>query len=153
MLDPPDEVAGPAKPGTAVGHRFGLALGAVRAADTVADIVLVTIHWGIELDARPRASQVAQAHRLIDAGADAIFGSHTHTVQPVQTYRGRPIFYSLGNLVWPRLSPAMRTGSIAEVTIGPSGDITARSLPVEVVSDGHPTLVASAPTSGSVVPR
>ena len=31
-----------------------------------------------------------QAHRMIDAGADVIFGSHSHRVQPMETYRGRP---------------------------------------------------------------
>ncbi len=55
VLDPIDEVAGPDKPGTAAGHDFALALQAVRDAAASADLVVVMIHWGIELDARPRA--------------------------------------------------------------------------------------------------
>lgn len=41
---------------------------------------------------------------MIDAGADVIFGHHAHRLQPMDTYRGRPIFYGLGNFVWPDFS-------------------------------------------------
>ena len=141
VLDPVDEVAGPNKPGTAAGHDFALALRAVRDAAASSDLVVVMIHWGIEFDARPREYQVEQAHRMIDAGADVIFGSHPHRLQPMETYRGRPIFYSLGNFVWPRLTPATRVTAIAEVVVTPDGAIRTRLLPVEIVSDGHPVLV------------
>ena len=141
VLDPPDQVAGPDKPGTAAGHNFGLALRAVQAAAVSSDLVLVMIHWGVELEAQPRAYQVRQAHRMIDAGADVIFGSHPHVLQPLETYRGRPIFYSLGNLVWPRISPATSATAIAEIIVAPDGAIQATLLPVEIVSDGHPELV------------
>jgi poly-gamma-glutamate capsule biosynthesis protein CapA/YwtB (metallophosphatase superfamily) len=141
VLDPVDEVAGPDKPGTAAGHDFALALQAVRDAAVSSDLVVVMIHWGVELDARPRLYQVEQAHRMIDAGADVIFGSHPHRLQPMETYRGRPIFYSLGNLVWPRLTTATRVTAIAEVVVTPDGAIRTRLLPVEIVSDGHPVLV------------
>jgi poly-gamma-glutamate capsule biosynthesis protein CapA/YwtB (metallophosphatase superfamily) len=141
VLDPVDEVAGPDKPGTAAGHDFALALQAVRDAAVSSDLVVVMIHWGVELDARPRLYQVEQAHRMIDAGADMIFGSHPHRLQPMETYRGRPIFYSLGNLVWPRLTTATRVTAIAEVVVTPDGAIRTRLLPVEIVSDGHPVLV------------
>jgi poly-gamma-glutamate capsule biosynthesis protein CapA/YwtB (metallophosphatase superfamily) len=140
VLDPADEVAGPEKPGTAAGHDFALALRAVREAAATSDLVVVMIHWGVELDARPRPYQVHQAHRMVDAGADVIFGSHSHRVQPLETYRGRPIFYSLGNFVWPRLSPTTSATAVAEVVVTPDGAITGRLLPVEIVSDGHPVL-------------
>lgn len=142
VLDPVDEVAGPDKPGTAAGHDFALALRAVRDAASVSDLVVVTIHWGVELDPKPRRYQVHQAHRMIDAGADVIFGSHPHRIQPMETYRGRPIFYSLGNFVWPRLTPMTSASAVAEVTVIPDGAVTGRLLPVEIVSDGHPVLVS-----------
>jgi poly-gamma-glutamate synthesis protein (capsule biosynthesis protein) len=140
VLDPMDEVAGPDRPGTAAGHDFGLALRAIRDAAASSDLVVVAIHWGVELDARPRTYQVRQAHRMIDAGADVILGSHSHRLQPMETYRGRPIFYSLGNLVWPRITPAMSATAIAEIVVSPDSTIQARVLPVEIVSDGHPRL-------------
>jgi poly-gamma-glutamate capsule biosynthesis protein CapA/YwtB (metallophosphatase superfamily) len=140
VLDPLDQVAGPTKPGTAAGHDFRLALRAVRDAAASSDLVFVMIHWGVELEARPRAYQVRQAHRMIDIGADVIFGSHPHVLQPMETYRGRPIFYSLGNLVWPRVDPATSATAIAEIVVTPDGTIKARLLPVEIVSSGHPVL-------------
>ncbi len=138
VLDPPDAVAGANKPGTAVGHDFGLAVRAVKAAAASSDLVVVMIHWGVEMEVRPRKYQVVEAHRLVDAGADVIFGAHSHTLQPLETYRGRPIFYSLGNFVWPRLAPDLRATAVAEVTVGPDGEMHGRLLPAEIVSDGHP---------------
>ncbi|MBI3648015.1 MAG: CapA family protein [Actinobacteria bacterium] len=140
VLDPVDEVAGPDKPGTAVGHDFGMALRAVRVAAASSDLVVVMIHWGVELDASPRPYQVRQAHRMIDAGADVIFGGHAHVLQPMETYRSRPIFYSLGNFVWPRVSRVGAASAVAEVTVEPDGTVTGRLLPVEIVSDGHPVI-------------
>ena len=142
VLDPVDQVAGPNEPGTAAGHDFALALRAVRDAASVSDLVVVTIHWGVELDPRPRRYQVHQAHRMIDAGADVIFGSHPHRIQPMETYRGRPIFYSLGNFVWPRFMPMTSASAVAEVTVTSDGAVTGRLLPVQIVSDGHPVLVS-----------
>jgi len=140
VLDPLDMVAGPDKPGTAAGHDFSLALRAVRDAARRSDLVVVMIHWGVELDTRPRAYQVDEAHRLIDAGADVIFGGHSHRLQPMATYHGRPIFYSLGNFVWPHLSEEGSTTGVAEVRVTPNGRFHARLLPAFIVSDGHPVL-------------
>ena len=126
VLDPLDQVAGPNKPGTAAGHDFRLVLRAVRDAAASSNLVFVMIHWGVELEERPRPYQVRQAHRMIDAGADVIFGAHPHVLQPMEEYRGRPIFYSLGNLVWPRISEETSATAVAEVTVAPDGTIHAQ---------------------------
>jgi hypothetical protein len=140
VLDPLDMVAGTDKPGTAAGHDFGLALRAVRDAARRSDLVVVMIHWGVELDTRPRDYQVDEAHRLIDAGADIIFGGHSHRLQPMELYHRRPVFYSLGNFVWPHLSEEGSTTGVAEVRVTPTGAFHARLLPAYIVSDGHPVL-------------
>jgi poly-gamma-glutamate capsule biosynthesis protein CapA/YwtB (metallophosphatase superfamily) len=145
VLDPIDQVAGSNKPGTAGGHDFRLALRAVRDAAASSDLVFVMIHWGVELEARPRPYQVRQAHRMIDAGADVIFGSHPHRLQPMETYRNRPIFYSLGNFVWPRLTPMTSVTAVAEVIATRDGAIRGRLLPVEIVSSGHPVIMPAGP--------
>jgi poly-gamma-glutamate synthesis protein (capsule biosynthesis protein) len=121
VLDPLYEVAGPHEPGTAAGHDFGMMVRTVKRVAARADIVVVMIHWGVELDTQPRAYQVREGHRLIDAGADVIFGAHSHRLQPLSTYRGRPIFWSLGNFVWPNFSAAGSTTAVAEVTVTPKG--------------------------------
>jgi hypothetical protein len=140
VLDPITMVAGPDTPGPAAGHDFSLALRAVRDAAAEADLVVVVIHWGVELDTQPRAYQVQEAQRMIDAGADVIFGAHSHRLQPMATYHGRPIFYGLGNFVWPRLSEEGSRTAVAEVTVTPGGRIRGRLLPASIVSDGHPVL-------------
>ena len=140
VLDPLDQVAGPNKPGTAGGHDFRLALRAVRGAAASSDLVLVMIHWGVELEEQPRPYQIRQARRMVDAGADVIFGAHPHVLQPMETYRGHPIFYSLGNLVWPRISEAAAVTAVAEVVVEPDGTIQARMVPIEIVSNGHPVV-------------
>jgi poly-gamma-glutamate synthesis protein (capsule biosynthesis protein) len=140
VLDPLDEVAIGDRPGTAVGHDFPRAIRAIREADANADLVLVVIHWGVELDTEPRAYQVEEARRMIDAGADAIFGSHAHRLQPMRVYHGRPVFYGLGNFVWPNFSVEGSTTAVAEVSVSAQGRIRGRLLPAFVVSPGHPVL-------------
>src|SRR5439155_5348530 len=104
------------------------------------DIVVVDVHWGVELDTQPEAYQVTQGHKLIDAGADVIFGGHSHRLQPLEMYRGRPIFYSLGNFVWPNLSVAGSTTAVAEVSVSSKGKFTARMIPAFIDAPGHPVL-------------
>jgi poly-gamma-glutamate capsule biosynthesis protein CapA/YwtB (metallophosphatase superfamily) len=140
VLDPLDEVAGPDKPGTAAGHDFSLMVQAVRAAAVDADVVVVMIHWGVELDTLPRDYQIAEGHRLIDAGADAIFGAHSHRLQPMSVYHGRPIFWSLGNFVWPNFSTSGSTTAVAQVTISPNGRFVGKLLPAFITAPGHPEL-------------
>ena len=140
VLDPLDAVAGPDKPGTAAGHDFHQMVRAVEAAAARADIVVVMIHWGVELDTQPREYQIDEGHRLVEAGADVIFGSHSHRLQPMSTYRGRPIFWSLGNFVWPNFSTDGSTTAVAEVTVTPAGRFRGRLLPAFITAPGHPEL-------------
>jgi poly-gamma-glutamate capsule biosynthesis protein CapA/YwtB (metallophosphatase superfamily) len=65
-----------------------------------ADLVISFMHWGIEHEPLADARQRALARVMIDAGADAVIGSHPHVTQDVETYRGKPIVYSLGNFVF-----------------------------------------------------
>jgi poly-gamma-glutamate synthesis protein (capsule biosynthesis protein) len=64
------------------------------------DLTITMIHWGVEYEGQARSNQVALAHQMIDAGADAIIGSHPHVVQNVEIYNNKPIFYSLGNFIF-----------------------------------------------------
>ncbi len=70
----------------------------IRSVRKHAHVVLVSVHWGIHMVPASIADyQIEIAHRAIDAGADAILGHHPHLLKGVEFYRGRPIFYSLGN--------------------------------------------------------
>ncbi|MFC1670862.1 CapA family protein [Spirochaetota bacterium] len=69
------------------------------------NIVLISLHWGIQSAKYPRKDQVKKAHKIIDAGADGIIGHHTHVPQGIEIYKGKPIIYSLGNLISGFYSP------------------------------------------------
>ena len=58
------------------------------------------VHWGNEYINRPSSAQKKFAHWLIDAGFDLIIGMHPHVLQGFEVYKGKHIFYSLGNFVF-----------------------------------------------------
>lgn len=128
-------LAGPDRPGMADGDDIASMVAAVKAADEIADYVFVAIHWGAEREAKPQAGDVDRAHAMIDAGADGIFGHHAHRLQPMEVYKGRPIFYGLGNFVWPTPGPT----AVAEVVIQPEGKIVGCLLPGRTIG-GRPVL-------------
>lgn len=63
------------------------------------DFVVLLLHWGGDVEGYPYPTiwQRNTARKLIDGGADVIIGHHSHTFQPYEYYKGKPIFYSLGN--------------------------------------------------------
>jgi poly-gamma-glutamate capsule biosynthesis protein CapA/YwtB (metallophosphatase superfamily) len=65
------------------------------------DIVIVLPHWGTEYKVGDPGETVrVLARRFIDAGADAVIGTHPHVVQINEEYKGKKIYYSLGNFVF-----------------------------------------------------
>jgi len=65
--------------------------------DAGAEFVIAALHFGTEGSYRVNAEQITMAHAAVDAGADFVYGSHSHTLQPVEEYKGRWIYYSMGN--------------------------------------------------------
>ena len=73
----------------------------VKQAKENADLVVVMMHWGAEYQHLSYSiRQQEYARELVDAGADAVIGGHPHVVQPMEVYKGVPIFYSLGNFIF-----------------------------------------------------
>jgi len=73
-------------------------LEAVRAAAARADLVLVSMHFGLEYVHVADRGKVKLYRALVDAGADVVVGHHPHVVQGVERRGDALIFYSLGNL-------------------------------------------------------
>ncbi|HQA98587.1 MAG TPA: CapA family protein, partial [Clostridia bacterium] len=69
----------------------------VQNAKALHDIVIVSFHWGAELDYKPNSNQIELGRATIDAGADLVLGHHSHRINPIEFYKGRYIVYSLGN--------------------------------------------------------
>lgn len=64
------------------------------------DFTIVYIHWGNEYQPLASSRQKQKARIFIDAGADLVLGSHPHIIQPMEIYKSKAIFYSLGNFVF-----------------------------------------------------
>ena len=62
-----------------------------------AELVIMAPHWGTEGTYRPTQQQVDIGHAAIDAGADIVWGSHPHVLQPIEEYYDGVILYSMGN--------------------------------------------------------
>lgn len=69
----------------------------IKEAKANADYVIALPHWGAEHSTILEAAQTDGAKEYIDAGADAVIGAHTHCLQGMDFYNGKPIIYSLGN--------------------------------------------------------
>ncbi len=102
--------------GAAVARLQDDAVGEVRALKGQVDVTIVSVHWGEQFKDHHDRNQTLIARRLIDAGADAIIGHHSHTLQAVEIYRGRPVFYSLGNFIWGRQTSPVELSAIADIS-------------------------------------
>ena len=66
--------------------------------DQGAELVIVAAHWGQEGNYQVAKEQKDMGHAAIDAGADIVWGSHPHVLQPIEEYNGGVIYYSLSHL-------------------------------------------------------
>ncbi|HEY0429530.1 MAG TPA: CapA family protein [Pyrinomonadaceae bacterium] len=65
-----------------------------------AEFIVATMHAGVEYTRRPHQPQVDFAQAAIDYGADIVIGAHPHWIQIFEQYKGKYIFYSLGNFIF-----------------------------------------------------
>jgi len=101
-----------------------------------ADVVIVSSHAGSESTklVSPRLQELY--HEWIDAGADVIHGHHAHVPQGWETYKGKPIFYGLGNFIvrkndwadnkdqlWSMVVTLDLSGDRLGWTVEPSGEV------------------------------
>jgi|GEM_PF-1042891 len=131
-----DATAG--RPGVASAHDEAAVVQAVRAADHLADVVVVTVHWGIERDRCPDAHQRRLVRLMTDAGADVIAGHHPHVLQGLDPGPAFAAAYSLGNFVWYHSSGDSGTTAVLRTEHPPAGGVRARMLPAEIDASGSP---------------
>jgi len=113
-----------------------------------ADIVIVSMHAGIEYSPKSNAQQMAFARAAIDAGASVVVGHHPHVTQPWERYGQGVIFYSLGNLVFDQFQRVeTQHGALAEIEFEGPRLVRASLLPVEIVGT-VPRLAHAATTAG-----
>ncbi len=94
-------VAGENKPGVANGYDLNLVTKTIKEQKQDADYLIVYMHWGVEKSNRPVEYQKQYVPKMVEAGANAIVGSHPHWLQGFEYYNKVPIAYSLGNFLFP----------------------------------------------------
>lgn len=72
----------------------------ISQANESGNFVMVFMHYGNEYSTSPNQDQIKISHELIDDGADVVIGSHPHVAQGIEMYKGKPIFYSLGDFIF-----------------------------------------------------
>jgi len=102
--------AGKKRPGVAP-LKLPIILDSVRKLKEEADLVAVNLHWGYEYEQLPLPVHRQIAHRLVDEGADLIIGHHPHVIQAFESYKGRHIYYSLGNFYFGSLRDSFDSGA------------------------------------------
>jgi poly-gamma-glutamate capsule biosynthesis protein CapA/YwtB (metallophosphatase superfamily) len=141
---PPGWAATATRPGVASAYDTRAALAAVREAAAAADVVVVLVHWGIELDRCPGGDLVRLAEALHAAGADVVAGHHPHVLQGVDARTDGVTAYSLGNFVWYHDSPPSDVTGILDVTVDTGVSVATTFRPAEIGPDGHPRLLDGA---------
>ena len=89
----------------------------LRLARQLANFVVVSIHWGNELQDWPTDAQQQQARWLVEHGADLIVGHHPHVVQAPACVEGKPVFFSLGNHLFDQKYAETKDGLIADCNV------------------------------------
>ncbi len=92
-----------------------------------AQLVIVSLHWGRETYLTPNSGQYGYAKKVIDSGADVVWGHHPHVLQPIYFYKGKPIMFSTGNFIFATISDVDPYTGIFQLTY-------------ELDEDGNPVL-------------
>lgn len=121
-------------------------LAAIRALRPQVDVLLVSVHWGIEGVFVASDKQRQRAHALIQAGADVILGHHPHVLQSVEVFQQRLIVYSLGNFLFGKQPLPRRQTVILHLRFagGPQPIVDVRFDPVLI----NPQTEQPAPATG-----
>jgi len=104
------------------------------------DYLVVSMHWGNEYDKYPSEQQKKVAKQIIDAGADVIIGHHPHVLQSIEKYKGKYIFYSLGNFIFDRqIQNGTDETVILQLHYSEKSDVRWEVIPV-IINDCQPRL-------------
>ncbi len=109
------------------------------------DFLLASFHWGASQSRTLTLSQQAVAHAAVEAGVDIVVGHHPHILQGVEVYRGRPIFYALGNFVLdhdhPMFMPTVRESICLKLALRGGALDRVTVAPVLIEEDGSPRIL------------
>ena len=101
------------------------------------DILIVSLHWGVENSFNATDEQREFAYNLIDDGADIILGHHPHRFQGVEIYNDKPIIYSLGNFIFDQNDPNNQESFIVNMKITNKKLSSLELIPIRTIEKTH----------------
>ena len=102
----------------------------LRKADSTA-VIIVSLHWGGEHTLQPVPRQRLEARHLLLAGADILICHHTHTLQTIEDFHGKKIYYSIGNFIFDQSKPINSKACMVCLRIK-EDDLMVETIPVEI---------------------
>ena len=127
----------------------------VSATRSDVDILVTAFHWGSSQSRTLTLSQKAAAHTAIESGADMVIGHHPHILQGIEVYRGKPIFFALGNFVLdhdhPMFRPTVRESIYVKCRIEGGKVARVSLLPVLIEADGSPRILEAGETRAEAI--
>lgn len=124
----------------------------IRDARAAGELPVVYTHWGVEYATTSSAYSRELAHSFIDAGAEIVIGSHPHVVEEREFYKGKYIYYSLGNFIFDQYwNDDVRHGLLIKVAFTSNGVEWVQEIPVELGRDRRtcPALSTTTPLTES----
>ena len=102
----------------------------LRQSDSTA-VIVVSLHWGGEHTLKPINRQRWDAHLLVRAGADALICHHTHTLQSIEEFQGKKIYYSIGNFIFDLSKPLNTKGCVVRLKVT-THEVETETVPIEI---------------------
>ncbi|MEQ9811956.1 MAG: CapA family protein [Azospirillaceae bacterium] len=125
----------------------------VSEAARIADLVVVSCHWGVSSQEEFVEYQQEIAHAAIDAGAGIVYGTHPHKIQAIEVYRGAPIFYSLGNFAfdWEKMRNRHLDGLLVRCVLEGARVVATSFVPVRRGADNNVAILDPRSGEGAAI--
>jgi len=121
------------------------------------DIVVVSMHWGMEYQGGPTQRQQTLAHSMAQAGADFIWGHHPHVLQPLEWIKrdgGKSpalVAYSLGNALFDQTFISdTRQSVVLQVRLDKKGITSVNVIPIVILWKDHTMVIPDSATEQSI---
>lgn len=119
----------------AADHQIEKLEASIRNLQSQVDLVIVSVHWGLEYSFYPLPYIQRAARRMVDAGARLVIGHGPHYVQPIETYADGCIVYSLGNFIFDEPFPFANVSYVLKIKLNSENTEQVSIYPVLI--DNH----------------
>jgi poly-gamma-glutamate capsule biosynthesis protein CapA/YwtB (metallophosphatase superfamily) len=104
------------------------------------DVVVVSLHWGIENSNRITTAQQQLGHEIIDWGGDIVLGHHPHVIQGIEFYNDKLIAYSMGNFIFDQNGDNNNKGIILEIVLEDENITRVVAHPIQIHDKHQPRI-------------